>query len=147
MIAEQVWNDFCEKEGIEGAAYEAWAFGGDPDELANLVMAGEKTATCSLGYWYEEGGERLPQAGDYSVILNANDEAVCVIQTVKVTVMPFNQVPESVALKEGEGDKSYAYWRNGHIKFFGEELKSVNKTFREDMNVVCEEFELRYTAS
>ena len=34
----------------------------------------------------------LPQSCDYSIILNSKDEAVCVIQTTKTTVVPFDEV-------------------------------------------------------
>ena len=40
---------------------------------------------------------------------------------------------------EGEGDKSLDYWRKVHIKFFEEESEGK---FNEDMEVLCEEFEL-----
>ena len=40
---------------------------------------------------------------------------------------------------EGEGDKSLDYWRKVHIKFFEEEF---GDKFNEDMEVLCEEFEL-----
>ena len=47
MTAEQMWRDFTAARGPAEADYEAWAFGGDPDGLAELVLAGIKTATAS----------------------------------------------------------------------------------------------------
>ena len=44
--------------------------------------------------------EPMPKAGDYSVILNSFDEAVCVIQTVETEMIPFNEISERHALLE-----------------------------------------------
>ena len=107
MTAEELWK----KSGFSGT-YEAWPFGEAPDELADLVLKGIKTATCSAYELYQINNEPLPQVGDYSVILNSSEEAVCIIKTLKVYVTAFNQVSDEHAFKEGEGDRSLGYWRN-----------------------------------
>ena len=148
MTAQELWNTFCKKEKIaEDTPYEAWAFGGAPDYLASLVMQGIKTATAS-GYdlYFLEGEEEpLPKAVDYSVILNARDEAVCVIQTTKTKVVPFDEVGEEQAYKEGEGDRSLAYWRNVHDEFFTEDYKSCGAVFTHESKILCEEFKVVYS--
>lgn len=135
MNAQQMWEAF----GGQGE-YEAWRFGGDADALAELVLAGKKTATASAYPLYELENEPLPKAGEYSVILDSRDEAVCVIQTTKVYVVPFDQVSPGHAAREGEGDLSLADWRAVHRTFFAGELEAVGLTFHESMKVVCEEF-------
>ncbi len=135
MTAEEIWR----RSGID-AEYEAWAFGGAPDKLAALVKAGVKTATCSALCFYEIENEPLPRAGEYSVILDAAGGAVCVIRTVKVYITAFREVTPEHAYKEGEGDRSLAYWRAVHEEFFTEELGSAGLRFSEDMLLVCEEF-------
>ena len=137
MKAEELWN----RSGLKGY-YESWAFGGNPDKLADLVVRGIKTATCSAYAFYEEEDERIPEVGDYSVILDSKDNAVCIIKTIKVYICPFDEVTADHAYKEGEGDRSLEYWRKVHEEFFIEDLKSINKEFDEKMKVVCEEFEL-----
>ena len=146
MDANELWRQFQEEKNIGDVAYEAWAFGGAPDILAELVIKGIKAATTSLYYWYESGEERLPQTGDYSVILDAKGNAVCIIQTTKVYIVPFCEVSKEHARKEGEGDLSLAYWRQVHKDFFSDELKVEQKDFSETMDVVCEEFKLIYVA-
>ena len=141
MTAEEMWH----KSGLRGS-YEAWAFGGAPDQLAELVMTGVKTATCSALALYEQEQEELPQAGDYSVILDAAGHAVCIIRTTRVYLAPFDQVSERHAYLEGEGDRSLAYWRQVHEEFFTEELKAAHLAFDEKMQLVCEEFEVVYRA-
>ena len=104
MRAEELWKAYCEKENIDiDTPYEAWGFGDAPDQLADLVLTGIKTATASAYDLYFMEGEEdpLPQSGDYSVILNSKDEAVCVIQTTKTTVVPFDEVSKEHAYKEG----------------------------------------------
>ncbi len=139
MTAEELW----EESGLTGT-YEAWSFGEDPDKLAELVVQGIKTATCSAYDLYQIMNESIPQAGDYSVILDSNEDAVCIIKTLKVYVTEFNKVSVKHAFKEGEGDRSLEYWRKVHIHFLTNELASVHRDFDENIKVVCEEFELVY---
>lgn len=144
MNANELWLQFIEENNVKSSSYEAWAFGGELDSLAKLVVEGKKIATASLMYWYENEDIPLPKAGSYSVILDSKDDAKCIIQTTKVYVVPFNSVTKEHAQKEGEGDLSLSYWREVHREFFSSELKSVNKSFSELMDVVCEEFKLVY---
>ena len=139
MTAQELWAQYSAQENIQ-ADYEAWSFGDSPDELAELVLRGTKTATASAYPFYELEGTPLPQPGAYSVILNSREEAVCIIKTTKVVVLPFRDVDQLHAWKEGEGDRSLAYWRTVHERFFRQELAQVGISFDEDMKVVCEEF-------
>ena len=139
MKAEEMWL----ASGLQGE-YEAWAFGGTPDQLAELVLRGVKTATCSAALLYELEQEEIPKAGDYSVILDSSGNAVCIIRTTRVYTMPFDQVTERHAWKEGEGDRSLEYWRQVHRSFFTDELKPVGLEFDETLDLICEEFEVVY---
>jgi len=142
--AERMWDKFLTLHSIEETNYEAWQFGDAPDELADLVLRGVKTGTSSAYAFYEIEKEPLPQTGEYSVILNSKDEAVCIIRTTKVYVVSFKEVGEEHAYKEGEGDRSLAYWRQVHEAFFTEEMRQEGLSFNKDMQVVCEEFEVVY---
>ena len=139
MNAAEMWERFCEKSGIK-ADYDDWAFGGAPDALAELVLNGIKTATASAYPLYEQEQEPLPKAGDYSVILNTKGEAVCIIRTTKVYVVPFREVSADHAFREGEDDRSLESWREVHRDFFTREMNDEGLSFDEDMPVVCEEF-------
>ncbi len=139
MKAEELWK----KSGLTGK-YEAWVFGDAPDKLADLVKKGIKTATCSSYDLYLRENEPLPKAGDYSVILNSNGEAICIVRTIKVYVTAFDQVTAEHAFKEGEGDRSLDYWREVHVDFLTRELASIGLAFHEKVKVVCEEIELVY---
>ncbi len=94
------------------------AIWGCPNYLAQLVIDGIKTATCSGHIFYELENESLPTTNDYSIILNSNDEPVAIIKTIEVTVTPMNEVSEEFAIAEGEGDRTYNYWRDTHVRFY-----------------------------
>lgn len=148
MNSEELWLEYCKQEKIAtDSEYEAWQFGGAPDYLAALVMQKIKTATAS-GYdlYFIPGEEeRLPQIGDYSVIEDSKEQAVCVIQTVKTKVIPFDEVGDEQAYKEGEGDRSLNYWRKVHDEFFEEDFASCGLKFDQKRKILCEEFELKYS--
>ncbi|EPF17596.1 ASCH domain [Cedecea davisae] len=117
----------------------AWPFGDTPamaDELAELVVKGIKTATCcSLSSFQNE--DESPTIGSYSIVLNGKGEPACVIRTIAMRIVRFCDVAEEFARKEGEGDLSLRYWREGHKEFFLRE-----GTYHEAMELVAEEFEL-----
>lgn len=144
MIPTQLWQEYLTVNPQAGPEPEAWAFGAVPDELADLVARGIKTATSSAYPLYELEGEEIPQTGGYDIILDSQGNAVCIIKTTKVYVTPFSQVSEEHAWREGEGDRSLSYWRQVHEELFTIWLEEVGLTFSEDMLVVCEEFELVY---
>lgn len=142
MTHQELWAAYRAVDPGAGEDYEAWAFGGDPDTLAELTRTGVKTATASAGPLYELENEPLPQAGEYSVILDSREEAVCIIRTTRVYTVPFDQVSEEQAYREGEGDRSLEYWRRVHEDFFRAELAEAGLEFSPTMPVVCEEFEV-----
>ena len=144
MNAEQMWAEYKKINPEIGDEIDAWAFGVEADLLADLVLRGEKTATASSYDLHGVDEEPLPQVGTFDVILDSQGEAVCIVEITKVTVQPFNQVSEEHAFKEGEGDKSLAYWWEVHRSLFSQWHKEEGLTFREDSQVVLEEFRVVY---
>ena len=142
MNDKELWQEFIQKKNITNHSYEAWSFGSDADLLANLVFTGEKTATSSPYPLYPKENVPLPKAGQYHVILNSKNQAVCIIQTTKVYISPFHKITSFHAYKEG--DKSLQFWKKTHEDFFTTCLKDADMTFTFDMDVVCEEFEVVY---
>jgi len=123
--------------------YSVWHFcdnESDANELARLARDGVKTATCGLLWSYEAEGETVPQSGDFSVVTDWLGRPICVIQTVEVQVKSFDQVDAAFAYDEGEGDRSYEYWRQAHWRAFTRECQSLGRSPQENMSVVCERF-------
>lgn len=139
--ASEYWKAYW-KGQEKPESVTAWQFGDNPDVLAQLVVKGIKTATCSGYIFYELENEPLPTTEDYSVILNSEDQPVAIIKTTSVEITPMNEVPEAFAIAEGEGNRTYEYWWDVHEEFFENELKAIGREFTEDMLLVCERFEL-----
>ena len=148
---ELFWQDYLKTlpagEDPDLLRYTAWSFGNTTElanELGQLVVAGIKTATCSMVSSYEEENEPLPKPGDLSIILDGTGSPLCIIQTTEVQIMPFSQVDERFAYDEGEGDRSYAYWRNAHQHYFSRICEQRGQSLNEDAPLVCERFRLLY---
>lgn len=144
--AEKLWQAYQVASGIN-EEYTAFAFGDSKemaDESAQYVLEGKKKATASLAIAYEIEDEPLPQVGDYNVILNGEDEAVCIIRILHVSIVPFNEVSEKHAYFEGEGDQSLDYWRREHEAFFKRKCEEASVMFDETTLIVLEEFECLY---
>jgi uncharacterized protein YhfF len=127
---------------------EAWSFGDNPalaDELAALVLAGIKTATCSALWEHEADAEPLPQIGSLSIILDGAGLPLAVIETVEVQIKPYDQVDTAFAYDEGEDDRSLASWREGHRRFFTRALAAIGREFDETMPLVCERFRVLFS--
>ncbi len=145
MKAEEMWRLFSKQAGITHNHYDSWAYGEQADELADLTVKGKKCATSSALVFYELENEPLPKVKDYSVILNAREEAVCIVQTTKVSIVPFCEVTKAHAYKEGEGDRTLAYWQRVHRDFFTKDFQQVNLTFTDTCKIVCEEFQVVFS--
>ena len=144
MTPQEMWNAYNKINPSIGDEIDAWTFGEEPDLLADLVLKGEKTATASAYDLYAVDNDPLPQEGIFDIILDSQDRAVCIIEITKVSVQPFNRVSADHAFKEGEGDKSLAYWRQVHEAFFKDCLGEAVLTFTPDSKVVLEEFRKVY---
>ena len=113
----------------------SFAFGDNPglaDELLELVIKGVKTATCST-----EDEPNTSTPGERWVVLDGTGTPRCVIETVEVSYRRYKEVDAAFAHDEGEGDRSLAYWRNAHRRYFGRMGR-----FSEDMMLMCERFRL-----
>lgn len=114
---------------------ETFSFGDSPalaDELATLVLAGIKTATC----WAASDGAPT-HIGKQMVVLIGSGRPLAVIETVELTQRPFNEVDAAFAYDEGEGDRTLAYWREAHRRYF-----TRAGQFSENMLLYCERFRL-----
>lgn len=148
---EIFWQEFLStllpESPAHAATYTAEGFGDSPemaDELGALITAGIKTATCSALWEWQVEGEQLPQPGQFSIVLDGQGHPLAVIETIQVQVQAFNQVDADFAYEEGEGDRSFEYWRAAHWRFFSRSLPKIRKQVVEDMPLVCERFRLCY---
>lgn len=119
MDYQQLFEGLKELLGLapDAKLQAAYQYGVQADELAQLVIKKIKTATTSAYDLYEKD-EPLPQAGGYDLILDSKDQPVALIQVDQVQIVPYLEIDEDHAFREGEGDRTLTYWRRVHDAFW-----------------------------
>lgn len=145
--AEEFWREFCaaHPQIDPHEPFQVWYFGlghDDAEELANLVLAGKKTATASLVWEYEDQPEDAPILNGLSVVTDYAGNSKCIVRTVELRVVPFNEVDARFAFDEGEGDQSLDYWRAVHWDYFSRRCAQIGRKPSLEMPVNCERFQL-----
>ncbi|MBC6310233.1 ASCH domain-containing protein [Listeria sp. FSL L7-1582] len=144
-IITSYWEAFAKEQGLDLACPDAWAFGYGAemaDRLGALVVDGVKTASCAAHCVHEIEGERIPEVGEYNIVLDGKNEPLVIIRYTEVELVKMNEVSQDFARSEGEGDLSYEYWYEAHVRFFTSELEQFGLTFTPDLLLVCQRFEV-----
>jgi uncharacterized protein YhfF len=118
----------------------------DADECASLVLAGRKRATASSLWGFQARGEAVPVPGALDIVTTWNGEAVAIIRTREVVIVPFRDVPAAFAEAEGEGDGSLEWWRQVHRAYYARELAGSSYAPSDDMPIVCQYFDVVHRA-
>lgn len=106
------------------------------------MIHGSKRATAGLGWGQDRDPALVPVLGGYNVVTERDGTPRAVTRTVEVSRRAFEDVDAQFAFDEGEGDRSLAFWRDAHWKFFGRECEALGLTPSPNMPVVLERFEL-----
>lgn len=144
MKSDQMWQAYKILNQTIGDKIGDWSFGVEADYLAELVLMGQKTATSSAFDLYAVGNEPLPKENELSVILDSKENAICIIETTKVEVIPFKEVSKDHAYKEGEGDRGLSYWQELHEELFSKCLHETGMTFSDERLIVSVEVRVVY---
>ena len=146
------WEAFVATAGPDATSrfYEAFHFD-DNERTANAAGrsgAERRTSARPAGLvWIFEARHRpIPKPRDLSVVTRWDGRPVCVIETTRVEIHPYDEVDEAFAAAEGEGDGSLRYWREAHWQFFSRECQRIGRTPDVKMPVVCERFAVVYRA-
>ena len=113
-------------------------------ELGDLVRRGVKRASAGLAASWDAEGDHLPRAGDLKIVIDWDGEPIAVIEVTDVRVQPFDQVDEAFARDEGEGDRTLAWWRDAHWRYFSRECHRRGAQMTQTIPVVCWRFRLIY---
>ena len=145
------WDGFEASRGGNQRArlYEVFHFDDNQtsaDALAELVLRGTKRATAGLVWSFESAGQSLLRAGDLSIVTNWAGAPLCIVETMAVDVVPFEDVSAEFAAVEGEGDGSLTYWQEAHWAYFSRECARIGRLPGARMPVACERFEVIYRA-
>jgi uncharacterized protein YhfF len=114
------------------------------NELADLIMRGIKTATCSCLWEWQAEGESLPAIGTLDILLDGEQRPCAVIELVELTICAFEDVDAQFAFDEGEADRTLAAWRDIHWQWFSTFLPIIERTPSMTMPLVCERFRVLY---
>ena len=114
------------------------------DGLVALYLNGKKRAGTGLVKDYEQGGDPLPEVGNFWIVLDSSGKPRCILRTVKVIKQSFDCVREDIAAAEGEGDLSVEYWQQAHRLFFSPQLAKLGIKDLDPEEVITEFFELVY---
>jgi len=117
------------------------------DRLIAAILAGKKTSTSSTFVEYSVEDEQLPIVGNKQTVVDSNDAAVAIIQTVAVEIVRLADVGLEHARDEGKGFDSVAAWRRGHEAFWHSTdmrdfLNNPDFTVDDETHVVLERFQL-----
>lgn len=113
----------------------------DADICADLVVRGIKRATAASVEELKLLDMRPARVGDVSVVTTWDGEAVAIIETTAIEVRRLGDVDEAFALREGEGDKTLAWWRTAHEAYYRRVLEGTGIRVDDDLLIVCEHFE------
>jgi len=103
--------------------------------LVQAVLRGDKKATAGLATDFApHTSDPLPKAGDRWLMLGFDDEAVAVVETLSVSVVPADEVELQFAVDEGEGFESVEDWREAHERFWSDHQ------ITDETLIVCEYF-------
>ncbi len=145
---ERLWSAFLSDKGMpqETRCSGAFRFGetdAEADRLLKLALRGKKRAHTSVLHELQLMGEKLPERGEYRIAVDSGGIGRCVVQTFRVTVLPFCEVTEELCRREGE-ESSAEEWRSRHRTLFLISGERRGYDFNEETPVVFHEFRLLY---
>ena len=146
MTEFEFWEKFVKENGLDPDSkydgvfgFEAQGFFGA--ERIAALLAGKKRAAFFPYSSYVVDDGLIPVSGEHYIILGAGRQPVCVIQTTRVQVVPFDQVTMEMVSAEGE-DSSVEEWRQKTREILEDECLAAGISFAPDIKLVYMEFEV-----
>lgn len=103
MTYEELWGKFIElNPNCADKDYSVYNY--DEDDV-KAILNGEKKSETSLYDSFVGAGEPLPVKGDVAIILDADDNAVCVIEDKMVELKPISSAKNKKELEEAAKDE------------------------------------------
>jgi uncharacterized protein YhfF len=144
---EAFWQTFRRHEGLNSAHYEATHFRTPPDvakSLLDLMLAGVMRATVGPIQLFGDGREEpLPEAGDYTVLLDIHRRPQLIWRTTGTTIGPLSSATDEFVWRSGESTGERQDWLTriarsftGHAKRHGFEMHPDIETVFETLEVV-----------
>lgn len=144
---QNFWKRFQQESGRENVAFKGTiCFGDNHDFADNAAIAaanGEKTAMTYPENGYRTAMKGMPAVGDLNIVVNWAGEPVCVIETVKVEKIRFNEVDEALQAAEYTGAASWREIKEAECK---REIEELGGEFDENIVLIAEEFKAVFRA-
>lgn len=109
------------------------------ERLNDAVLRGTKTATSRLLVMDEMTGTPAEPEGTRMRLIDSRGEGVAVIEMLRTEVIPFGEVGEEVASREGEWLASVADWRAAHARFWASMAEDIRAHLSDDEWELTEE--------
>jgi uncharacterized protein YhfF len=125
--------------GEHARYFSPMAIGSTPataDEGAAAILDGTKTTTSSAFWDYPDG--RIPFVGALCVLLDGQSRMRAIIETVRVEIISFGSVDESLAWSYGEGDRTLSWWRSTMGDFYRNAAARQGLAFSDDTALIFE---------
>ncbi len=114
----------------------------DAGYYGKLALRGVKTVRTGLKWRYEEMGGTLPVPEEIRIILDGRGRPLAAVRVTSVEIHRFKDIPERVAVAEGEGDGGTQSWKKIRRRAFKAEARRLGRGRSPDMEIVCEFFEV-----
>lgn len=146
--ADEYWAEFIKNTGRSedeccAGDLDFESGGIKNDAQVAMILAGKKTAFFSTFASYNIDGEPLPVTGELYLLFDRGRTPRAVLELEKVIVIPFNEVPWSLASLEGE-DASLEEWREKEKEYLEDEGAVVGFEFTPDIKLICQVFSVVY---
>ncbi|MGI9822871.1 ASCH domain-containing protein [Agromyces sp. Marseille-Q5079] len=120
-------------------------FGDHPeltDELLDLVLAGPKRATATLVAEFEAEDQPLPRVGSHWIACDSTGRPRVILRSTELRIAVLDDVDESFAYDEGEGDRTLASWRDDHVRYWRRSTARLGFEWTPDLEIVLERFDV-----
>jgi uncharacterized protein YhfF len=125
--------------------YEAESWGNSAelaDRIAALVLSGVKTTTSRLEWEREKSNDPTEKIGDRSIVLNARQEPICIIEVTDIFIRPFDQVNAAFVYQYGEGSRDMDFWNKDMWEYYVAECTELGLSASPDMPMICQVFKV-----
>lgn len=142
--AQKLWKAFAAgNDELLAYPYQLWRF--PKGETIQKVLNGQICGESFLLPMFELNRQRLPEAGQYNVVCDSANRAVCVVRTTGIFRSCYGDVAGNLASIEGYA--SSKEWQTAKGPKFERICKDLKIPFSDDLQILFEKFEIVFRAS
>ncbi len=112
-------------------------------QINSIVLAGQKTAFFTTLANYTIDNEPLPLMGEIYLLVDVQNNPVCVLEIDSVNILPFNEVTLEMVNREGEC-QNLDEWKEKMQEVIEDEAAIYGYEFTPDIRLVYQTFKVIY---